>query len=779
MQILIIDDNLFDRDLVIRALKSVPGLVFDHAVNFVEFKQKYSPNKYAAILSDYNLRGALGTDIFLYVKELEPDIPFIIISGALGEERAVEILRMGVTDYILKDNLTRLPLVLSRALKEAETQKAKNEGHQKLIESEEKFRKIFESISDVYFQTDKNGIYTVVSPSCFHMTGYQPNELIGKRAGCLSKNPEDGVTLFSKILPKEKKVTNFEIIITGKNGKTIIASANISLIVDENGNPSGAQGIYRDITEKKKQDEALMQAQLASRTKSQFLANMSHEIRTPMNAIIGLSHLALKTDLTAKQADYLKKILGSSESLLRIINDILDFSKIEAGKLTLEEVHFDLEEVFQKLADVITYKAHGKGLEIAFGISSDLPTHLVGDPVRLEQVLSNLCSNAVKFTNAGEVVVKAGLAEDYGDSVRLQFEVTDTGIGISKKQLSKLFEPFTQADDSIASLYGGTGLGLSIIKRLVELMDGTVWVKSEPGAGTAFYFTVRLRKQEQQRIIPVPSVDLRKLSVLLVDDNKSAQKILKEALESFSFEVVAADSGIEAIHFLKNNYDHQPVKLVLMDWNMPEMDGLRAAEIIRQDKQLKDVRIIMMCTSYASDELYQKTEAMGLSGILIKPIRYSQLYDTIMRAFDIGVIMQPEKERAGIQTAVMPENRGHILLVEDNEINQQVVSELLHVLGFTVDIADNGAEALNKIKESGSPSRYNLVLMDLQMPIMGGYKATEEILKLEGYKNLPIIALTADAIAGVREKCLGVGMMDFITKPINPNQLSEVVHKWI
>lgn len=779
MRILIIDDNPFDAELARLALKSMPDLEFDHAEDFAAFKQKYSLNKYAAIISDYNLSGAVGTDIFLYVQKFEPGIPFIIISGALGEERAVGILRLGVTDYVLKDQLNKLPLALTRALKEADTLKAEKEGLQKLKESEEKFRKIFESISDVYYQTDLGGVYTLLSPSCFNVTGYYPHELIGKQAGSLNENSEEVGKVVSDILRKEKNVNHFEIKIIGKNGKPILISANISLIIDENGVPSGTQGMYRDITEKKKKDDALIKAQAASLTKSQFLANMSHEIRTPLNAVIGLTHLALKTDLTPKQTDYLKKIQSSSESLLSIINDILDFSKIEAGRLALEEVSFNLEEVFQKLADVITYKAYGKGLEIAFGINSDLPTHLIGDPIRLEQILFNLCSNAVKFTHEGEVVVKARLAEDYGDSVRLQFEVADTGIGMNKKQMSKLFEPFTQADDSISRKYGGTGLGLSIIKRLVELMDGTVWVKSEPGTGSKFYFTALLKKQKQRRKIPVPSVDLRKLRVLLVDDNKSARKILKEALESFSFEVVTVDSGIDAVHFLKNNNHHQQVKLVLMDWNMPEMDGLKAAEVIRQDEQLQDIRIIMMCTSYASDELYQKTEELGLSGILIKPIRYSRLYDTIMHAINGGIGKQHEKESEESQAAVFHEHWGHALLVEDNEINRQVASELLEGLGFTVDIAGNGVEAVDKIKESGTPSRYDLVLMDLQMPIISGYKATEEIRKLEAYRSVPIIAMTADAMAGVREKCLEVGMMDFITKPINPNQLVEVVQKWI
>ncbi len=310
-------------------------------------------------------------------------------------------------------------------------------------------------------------------------------------------------------------------------------------------------------------------------------------------------------------------------------------------------------------------------------------------------------------------------------------------------------------------------------------MGGTVWVTSEPGKGSNFHFTVWFKKQKEQRKIPTPSIDLRKLSVLLVDDNASARSILKDALESFSFEVTAVNSGMQAIHFLKNNNHHQPIKLVLLDWKMPEMDGIKTAEIIRNDDQLAEVKIIMMCTSYATEDLYQKTEELGLSGILIKPIGYSMLYDSIISAMDDGKHKRNEKASRDIEKAPNELQWANLLLVEDNEINQQVACELLEGFGFTVEIATNGLDALNKVKDSGIPSKYDLVLMDLQMPVMGGFKATTEIRKHEEYKALPIIAMTADAMGGVKEKCLEVGMMDFITKPINPNQLLAVVQKWI
>jgi len=406
-----------------------------------------------------------------------------------------------------------------------------------------------------------------------------------------------------------------------------------------------------------------------------------------------------------------------------------------------------------------------------------VPTYLIGDPARLEQILTNLCGNAVKFTDDGEIVVSVKMIGETNNRINLAFEVRDTGIGMDQLQISKLFQPFTQADDTISRKYGGTGLGLSIIKRLVELMGGSVGVESEPGKGSRFYFTVWMQRQRHQRKMPAPAVDLRKMSVLLVDDNPSAREILREALQSLSFQVTTVSSGIQAIHFLKNNYHYNPVRLVLMDWKMPGMDGLEAARTIRLDPQLKDVRIMMMCTSYANEELYEAMDDVELSGILIKPIRYSHLYDAILKAIQNGKkTMEPRHPE--LQQEKL--HSGSILLVEDNEINQLVAIELLKGFGFTVDVAGNGFEAIEKLKGRIKDGvLYDVVLMDLQMPVMGGRLATMEIRKLEECKTLPIIAMTADAMTSVREECLEIGMNDFITKPINPNAMLETIEKWL
>jgi PAS domain S-box-containing protein len=657
----------------------------------------------------------------------------------------------------------------------------------RLKSTSEEFKDLYNNAPCGYLSLNEDGFFVEVNDTFLEWLGYTREEMINvlRISDLLT---DAGRADFEKRFPVFKKqghLIDVKSNFIRKNGSILSTMINSSSVFDNNGKYVKSRTSVFDITRIKQIERELKIAksiaEAANQTKSQFLANMSHEIRTPLNAVLGLTHLALKTELTAKQSDYLKKIHSSSDSLLSIINDILDFSKIESGKLKLEEVTFDLEEVFQKLADVITYKAETKGLEIVFGIDSKVPKYLIGDPSSLGQILSNLCSNAIKFTDRGEVVVDVSMLEISGERIKLNFTVTDTGIGMDEAQMSRLFQPFMQADNSISRKYGGTGLGLSIIKRLVELMNGDVSVKSEPGQGSVFSFTIWLKIQKQQRKIPMPSVDPRKLNVMVVEDNKSSMKILREMLESFSFNVITMDSSLKAIHFLKNNFHIQPVQLVLMDAKLPPgVDGLEAVSIIRADAQLAGIKIIMMCNNNRHEMLYQKAEELELSGILVKPIRYSEAYDSIMNAIENNVRIKDERRHDVNGNGELQKlNQGHVLLVEDNEINQQVATELLIGFGFTVEVAENGLEAVNKFLEPASVEKYNLVLMDLQMPVMGGIKATQEIRKNDALRNLPIIAMTADAIMGVKENCLAAGMMDFISKPINPEHMLTTIEKWL
>jgi signal transduction histidine kinase/CheY-like chemotaxis protein len=531
-------------------------------------------------------------------------------------------------------------------------------------------------------------------------------------------------------------------------------------------------------------DEARNEAEDATKAKSEFLANMSHEIRTPMNAIMGMAHLAMKTDLTAKQYDYLKKVDISAKSLLGIINDILDFSKIEAGKMDMESVDFQLEDTLDNISTLVGIKTQEKGLELLFKTDPAVPRALIGDPLRLGQILINLSNNAVKFTDAGEIVVSTELVKKDGAQATLKFSVQDTGIGMTEQQAAKLFQPFAQADSSTTRKYGGTGLGLTISKRLAEMMGGEIWVESEPGQGSTFSFTANfdLGKEKAKKRFK-PASDLRGMKVLVVDDNATSRDILQEMLESFSFEVSLASSGEEGIAELETASKDKPYELVIMDWKMPGMDGIEASKRIKNHKSLSKIPAIVLVTAYGREEVMQQAEAVGLEGFLLKPVSPSMLFDATMQAFgeavpEISRITQRKEQEA---EALKHIQGAQLLLVEDNEINQQVAKEILEGAGLNVTLANNGLEAVNAVKENN----YDAVLMDVQMPVMDGYTATKTIRKWEGgmrskgKAQIPIIAMTAHAMAGDEDKSLQAGMNGHVTKPIDPDQLFATLQKWI
>jgi two-component system sensor histidine kinase/response regulator len=494
-----------------------------------------------------------------------------------------------------------------------------------------------------------------------------------------------------------------------------------------------------------------------------------------MNAIIGLSHLALKTPLSPKQRDYVSKVHNAGTSLLAVINDILDFSKIEAGKLDLETTDFKLDEVISSVTTLTAQKAHEKGLEFLAHVAPGIPEHLLGDPLRLGQILTNFVNNAVKFTERGEIRLNIEQRERTGEKVQLKFSVRDTGIGMTPEQSAKLFQPFTQADMSTTRKHGGTGLGLTICRRLVELMGGRIWLESEPGVGSTFFFTVWLgvgTATGSGKVIPKRLTQLR---VLIVDDNAAAREILQEPLSTVVRRVDTVASGTEAIAAVRQHDPAEPYDIVFMDWRMPGMDGLLASRHIKSDETLAHQPAIVLVTAFGREEVREEAERLQLDGFLVKPVTKSMLVDTLVNVF------AHTDEEAAPATDGKQEARllgARILLVEDNEINQQIAVELLEGAGATVKVANNGREAIETLSQGPQPVPFDLVLMDLQMPEMDGYQATAKLRADPRFSTLPIIAMTAHATIEERQRCLGAGMNDHISKPIDPAMLLGTVGRF-
>lgn len=659
----------------------------------------------------------------------------------------------------------------------------RKKAEEALASSERKTRRILESTQEGFWLID-NGTATVeVNSAMCGILGRSREEVIGR--SIFEFTDEENTRIFKENVARRARGESgsYEVSLSRTDGTLVPCQVNATPLLDDQGVKIGSFAMFTDITERKRLEADLLRAkevaEAATRAKSDFLANMSHEIRTPMNAILGMTHLALKTELTPKQKDYLKKVQLSAQSLLGIINDILDFSKIEAGKLGMESIAFNLDEVLENLATLMTVKAQEKeGIEVLFSTSPDVPRSLMGDPLRLGQVLINLTNNAVKFTEHGEIVVSAELLKQTETTVEIKFSVRDSGIGLTDEQKARLFTSFSQADASTTRKYGGTGLGLAISKKLVEMMNGTIGVESTPGEGSTFFFTAEFgigREDPGTRHLPPP--DLRGLKVLVVDDSPSSREILGEMLRSFSFEVSPAASGEEGLEEISKSIGIRPYDLVVIDWKMPGIDGIETARRIKHDSRLSRKPAIILVTAYGREEIMMQAEAAGLDGFLVKPVSPSVMFDTIMQALarEIPGEKRPSDKKGKDMELLKALAGARVLLVDDNEINQQVAMEILSGAGLIVSLANNGQEAVDAVESSS----YDAILMDVQMPVMDGYTATGIIRLNERFRDLPIIAMTANAMAGDQEKSTTAGMNDHVTKPIDPDRLFATLAKWI
>ena len=647
--------------------------------------------------------------------------------------------------------------------------------------SERETRQILETAHDAFVSVDGLGLITDWNPQAEEMFGWSREEVLGRE-------------LAETILPRAARDLHHEglqrLFATGdwplgrlvelsalhRDGREFPVELTIAALQTLDGTCFNA--FLRDISTRKcleaELEAARDQALQASRMKSEFLATMSHEIRTPMNGVIGMTGLLLDTELDVEQREFAETVRRSAESLLSIINEILDFSKIEAGKMELELLEFDVRAVAEDVADLLAEHAHAKGLELATLIDSDVPVAVRGDPGRLRQILVNLVGNAIKFTERGEVFVRLSVAERDADDVLLSFEVSDTGIGIAPERAAMLFEPFSQADASTTRTHGGTGLGLAICRRLAELMGGETGVHSTLGEGSCFWFSARVAAVRELAPPPVPRDDMRGLSVLVVDDSQTNRKILERQLASWEMHAGMATDAVQAFELLHASVAAgKPFDVALLDMEMPGMDGLQLARAILADAELPPIPLVLLTSSGVRGSANEAREA-GIAAFLTKPVRQSRLYDAL------AIVMSsrspdPEMVTRNTISEARSRTRPRLLLAEDNLVNQQVAVAMLNKIGYRVDVVAHGAEAVVAL----SQLPYGAVLMDCQMPVMDGYECAREIRRRESNDRIPIIAMTAGAMRGDRERCLEAGMDDYIAKPICMEALEATLRRWV
>jgi PAS domain S-box-containing protein len=656
---------------------------------------------------------------------------------------------------------------------------------EKLRQSEERFRTLVETMRVGLSAVDAKGVITYVNDQMCQMLGYTREEFIGHPTTDFhdEESRKRQEEIFAKRRKGLKDPTPYEITWVAKDGRKVNTILTPTPGYSPGGEFTGSFAIFTDITELKYMEEELRkakeEAETANRAKTEFLASMSHEIRTPMNAIIGMADLLLETELTPEQEQYVQVFQTAGENLLNIINEIIDISKVEAGHIQLETIDFDLNDLIEKLCDVMAVRAHKKGLELVYNIMPDVPTDLLGDPTRLRQILVNLIGNAIKFTEKGEVFIQIENKTLKKETVELLCSVTDTGIGMSAEQIETIFDPFTQADSSITRKYGGTGLGLAISKQLVELMNGHIKVESKAGHGSTFSFTAQFGIQtEPQEHTQKATVDMKGVKMLVVDDNETNRMIVRNTLSKLGAIITEADCGESGLAKFKRAIKAgKPYQLALIDRRMPGMDGFELAQHLKESMgNIKNTAVMMLTSDNRGDD-FALCKELDIAFYLVKPVKKADLLDAI--ASIMG-------RKMGSVAGKVPETKPvdfsktrsfNLLLVEDSADNRLIIQAYFKRASDHIDIAENGAIAVEKFKSG----KYDLVLMDVQMPVMDGYTATREIRKWEreqGREETPIIALTAHAMKEDVQKSRDAGCTDHLTKPIKRATLMEAVQKY-
>jgi len=633
---------------------------------------------------------------------------------------------------------------------------------------------IVESSDDSIVGTDLNGRIVSWNQGAEKLFGYTAGEAIGKLITMLfpQDRQKDYVQVLNRIR-RQEHVERFESVRVAKDGKPIPVLTIVSPIRDRSGRLQGVSAIYRDMTTEKKAAAELLRAkeaaEAASQAKSTFLATMSHEIRTPMNGILGMTELVLDSDVTDDQRESLDLVRLSTESLLAVINDILDFSKIEAGKLDFEAIPFDFRESLGETMKTLGFRAYQKGLELIYEVHPDVPAVLVGDPGRLRQILVNLVGNAIKFTERGEILVKVELESLTPESACLHYSVRDTGVGIPPEKHQKIFEAFSQADDSMTRKYGGTGLGLTICGRLVDMMSGRIWVESEAGQGSTFHFTTNLSVPSESlaKATRMQPEELRGLPVLVVDDNLTNRRVMVGLLTQWGMKPKAVDGGRAALLALESaKQAGRPFALILLDGQMPELDGFDLALRLQEHPDWVGATIMMLTSA---DQLGDgaRCRSLGISAYLVKPVRQSELLSKICHSLKSAPGNDAVATRRQAEPKIASDIR--VLVAEDNPVNQTLVQRLLEKRGYSIVVVGDGRAALSALEQD----EFDIVLMDVQMPDMDGFAATAVIREQErtSGRHTPIVAMTAHALKGDPERCLAEGMDAYISKPIRTDEL--------